>query len=80
LLEVFKDYDVSDATIPHRRFTTTRNMGFGYVDVRSEDEQKKILEKLPTVEIKGRTCKVHPALAKPAPPAAPAEAAAPESQ
>jgi RNA recognition motif-containing protein len=50
-------------------------MGFGYVDVQNEEEQKKILEKLPTVEIKGRTCKVHPALAKPPPPAAAAEPA-----
>lgn len=67
LAEVFKDYKVKDVVLYHQNFNTTLNVGFGYVEFQDEQEQKKVINDHPTIEIMTRQCKVHAALVNPQP-------------
>ena len=61
LKELFAEFDVESAKIVTDRLTQV-SRGFGFVDVTSEDEAKKAVEKIHGTEMEGKAIKV--ALAK----------------
>lgn len=58
LKAAFEGYSVKEVILPHRIYDTTRNMGYGFVEFETEEEQKKFLSQHPTVTVKERICRV----------------------
>ncbi|KAI9492273.1 hypothetical protein BDB00DRAFT_765678, partial [Zychaea mexicana] len=52
LLAVFKEYKVKSAQVA--RMKNGRSKGYGFVDLESEDEQKRVLDTVKDVELEGR--------------------------
>jgi RNA recognition motif-containing protein len=73
LIEAFAGYRVRDVVIPHRRFNTSLNIGYGFLDFETEEDQKRALAEHSEITIKDRTCKI--TAARPLPPQPPAEEA-----
>ncbi|KAL1925088.1 uncharacterized protein VTP21DRAFT_4742 [Calcarisporiella thermophila] len=53
LRNIFNDYSVTSARVVHRR-TTGRSKGFGFVQLASEEEQKRALDNLRGTSVEGR--------------------------
>jgi len=62
LMDLFKEYKVKTAKVVIRR-GTTRSKGFGFVDLETEEEQKRLLE-APAFEADGRMLSIKVALSE----------------
>jgi RNA recognition motif-containing protein len=56
-----KGYQVKEVSLGVRRFNPSLNVGYGFVEFVSSDEQARVLREIPTFNIKGRSCTILPA-------------------
>jgi RNA recognition motif-containing protein len=61
LLAQFSKYKVKDAILPTKRYNTSQNIGYGFVEFEDEEELQKVLREVKDVTIDGRTCHINPA-------------------
>ncbi|KAK2950004.1 hypothetical protein BLNAU_15039 [Blattamonas nauphoetae] len=62
LAAAFKDYEVQEVILRHRRFDTSLNVGYGFVVFKNEAAQKKVLAERPEITLGDRSCRISAAL------------------
>jgi RNA recognition motif-containing protein len=56
-----KGYRVKEVSLGFRRYDPTLNVGYGFVEFISSEEQARVLKEIPRFSIKGRDCAIVPA-------------------
>lgn len=57
----FGKYKVKDAILPAKRYNTSQNIGYGFVEFDDEEELQRVLREVKDVTLNGRQCRVMPA-------------------
>jgi RNA recognition motif-containing protein len=60
----FPGCQIHEVILAHKRFNTSLNVGYGFVEFENPVEQRKALEQYPVLTLMGRECKVHASLLK----------------
>jgi RNA recognition motif-containing protein len=56
-----KGYQVKEVSVGTRAFNPALNVGYGFVEFVSSEEQERVLREIPHFNIKGRDCTILPA-------------------
>lgn len=66
LAEQLKGFQIKEIVLAHRRFNTSLNVGYAFVDFATPAEQKRFLETNQVLKLKDRDCRSSPAMDVPA--------------